>query len=224
MKKRLGGVAYEAAKVAVIAWGVLFFDPLVESLLPGWNEGLRYLLSALVGGVVLEAILQFAFGWPTLSATWSIKDDAVLPEREFVARMDLRSKVTQVMNLSVSASSGGWLAHILLRLIVGSDSTLHIRIDESPLEPFVDYSSERNGQDAVVPVDSTHGFDINLGEVPERAGQWHWAVVRWQAKVFPDGLPFNVYYNLGHQNRHRRFWMKLLRISSNVRTLRIVRK
>ncbi|MEG8035387.1 hypothetical protein QP157_08660 [Sphingomonas sp. LR61] len=224
LKKRLGGVAYEAAKVAVVAWGVLFFDPFIQSILPGWPEGLRYLLSALVGALMLEGILQFLFGWPRLSATWSIKDDAVLPDRELVARMSLRAKATQVMNLSISASSGGWVAHLLLRAIVGNDTTLHIRINESPLQPFVDYCSDRDGADTVQPNDSTHGFDVDLGNVPARAGQWHWAVVRWQAKVFPDDLPFNVYYVLDHENKVRRFLMRFLWMSTNVRTLRIVRK
>lgn len=224
VKNRWGVIASESAKVAVLVWVVSFLDPFVEQVLPKLGLGFRYLLSALVSAFVLEVVLQLVFGWPKLTIRWVEQGEPVAPRRELIARMTLRKKVTGVVRLNVTASSDGWLGHFLLRVIVGGGSVLRVELNESSLRPFVDGSSERNDADTVVPNDGTHGFDVDLGPVPRRAGEWHWARVRWEADAIPDDVPFNIYLSLHHESRVRRLLMMFVIKSSNVRLLRVIRK
>lgn len=225
MKDRIGGVVVEAAKVGVVVCCVLALDPWVEQAFPDLPAALRYAVTAVPEVILLEVILQIIFGWPRIDVRWTEHDDAASVS-SLVLRANRRTKVAQSVDLSVHASTSGWVGHQILRLWMRAGVMLRIMADEAPISPAVERSSKRDNVATVHPADDTHGVDVQLGPAPRRAGSWHWAEVRWNVTDFPSpDSDFNIDYRLVVPNRPTLTWvLRFIWVRPSARTTRIVRK
>lgn len=199
MKHRVTSIAREALKVAVTAWAVLSLDPWVAATFPNIGPGVRYFVSALVAATVLEALLQLVFGWPRIEVRWYDKRDEVAVD-SIVARVTKRNPSTQVFAMRVSAPPSGWLGYQVMRALMRTRPTLQVRIERAGVKPTVESASLMNGKPTVVADDESGGFRVDLGSAPRRAGEWHWADVRWRNVSMPPGMEVNVDVLLYHPN------------------------
>jgi hypothetical protein len=224
VSNRIGGVVIEAAKVGVIVWAVLALDPWVAQVFPDLPAGLRYGISAIPQALVLEAILQIAFGWPRIDVHWC-EHGETKPLSSLVLRANRRTKAAQSLDVDIQAATTGWIGHQLLRWWMRSGVTLRIRADEAPISPAVERSSKRGNIAAVRPADYSRGFDVELGVVPKRPGAWHWGEVRWSVIDFPNpDADFNLVYELHAPARPVLSWLlRFTWVRLDAKTIRVVR-
>jgi hypothetical protein len=223
VSNRVTGVVFEAAKVGAVVWGVLAVDPWVQQTFPDLPTGWRYAISAVCQVLILEVVLQLAFGWPRIDLRWMAHGDAT-PLRALVLNASRRTKVAESIDLELQVPTTGWLGHQLLRASMRWGVILRIRADEAPIDPSVERSSQRDGAAAVRPSTTTHGVDIELGPAPIRPGSWHWAEIKWTVTDFPDG-EFNIEYQLYVPDKPGLTWLlHLIRVQRSAQTIRVVRK
>ncbi|WP_100345974.1 hypothetical protein [Compostimonas suwonensis] len=213
---------WDALKVAVAAWAVILLDPWLEETFPTVGDPIRFLVSAIVAALILELLVQFVFGWPTIKIAWRVKDEEA-PISELAARIRPGNRESQVFSLKVSVPSGGLIGHHVLRRCFRSGAQLSIRVERASVVPTCEASFKTAGVPTVAPDDATNGFIVDLGQVPRRPGPWHWADVRWRDESTPMDDEFNVEYVFNHVKPLSQFLLNLfIRRSTNVRKFRVI--
>lgn len=229
---RLVSVIWQTLKTAGTVWLVLFFEPWLEKVLPGVHEGWRYLVVALVGALVIEAGDRYIFGWPVIDVRW-MEGKEYVETTTLVARISSDTKASQVFDVVVSTRQAGLLTYWLFRLFTKHGLNMQIKMERMDATPMVEDSTrERRRGSAnqirkiptVLPDAETCGFNITLGEAPERPGTWHWAAVRWEPDAMKEEIELNIDYVLLHKNPFVRFWAKFIWKSKNVDKIRVVEK
>lgn len=214
----------EAAKVGLVAWGVLAVDPLLETLLPTWPLLVRYLLGVLVGALVLEFVIAVFLGVPRVHVRWFVPGDPK-PLSSIDITTTRRAKASGPFTVKVLIPPTGWLGRWSLRKLLVPELVLRIKVQTAPLRPFVDDSDEYNEFPTVLPNDETRGFDIDLGSALPRVGEWRWAEVRWDLTHVPENSEFTVEYEWHHpRTLIRGLIAALVRKPDMVETLRVIRK
>ncbi|WP_417555513.1 hypothetical protein [Microbacterium sp.] len=218
-KDRLWSILRETAKVAVVAWGVVVFAPLLTAFDPIG----QYVVATIVGALLLELILAFLLGPPRAKTIWSIPGDPVAIE-EIVVRTTARKPTTGLYSLKIVIPPVSLIGMINLRLLMLFRPTLAIVLPEARMRPEVRTSRVRD-YPTVIANSSTHGFDIDLGPALTRAGDWHWATVLWTC----DEEHEDVNLHMDYRWKHRHWWVRVLlwvfiRRPRNVNNVRLVRR
>lgn len=213
----------ESAKTFVAAWGVVALEPWLQTWLVGWPDLIRFALSAVFCAIALELALLVGIGRPLLRAEWSEVGDPV-PLSQIVARVSIGSPETKLFHLKLRLERQTWLGRGILALTLRSEPEFRVTIRNTELVPTVELSSFRDDAPAVVVDQASRSLSIRLSHPPIRAGEWHWANVRWEARVFPELRDSNIDYSLHHRHPLRRLWLWLaIGISTNAKTIRVVR-
>lgn len=220
MSQRLKAIVHETAKVAVVAWVVLIADPWLQTSLPNLGPGWRYAASALITALILECVLQFAFGWPRVNVCW-VDNTTPAPVRSIYLTNYEYKDATQTLTLRISTARCGWLGRKYLKMVLGNESTLRICVDQATIKPTVDDCSY-NGKVPAFSADAdSKGFNIRLGPSPKRDGNWHWGYIFWTDVRLPENTEVNIDYLIVHPKSLNQFLLKFIRVSSNADSIQV---
>lgn len=214
----------EALKVAFVAWSVVGLDPSLEQNLPDWHPIWRYLLGAAVAAFLLEVFLQLILGRPGIDLHWKIPGDPVEPTSELVLKISNRNLVGQPVDLTIISRNSGWLSYAILRLVSRGALQLQIRVEQSSLKPYVEYSSDIAGRLLTEANDGICGFEVEMSSAPSRPGLWREAQVRWTAPRLVEDKTYNVDYSFKHPHPFLQLMLTFWTRESNVQSIRLVRR
>ncbi|GAA5037569.1 hypothetical protein ACFQRL_14280 [Microbacterium fluvii] len=221
---RIFTVATEAAKVAVVTWGVLGLDEQLEAVLSSWPLPARYALAAVVGALILEVVLAFVVGPPRIQVDWTEPGNP-RDLTEILVRPSARRPSTGVFGIDVEIPHTSVIGMLILRALMAFRPTLSIRIDTAPMTPDVKSSRVRDNAATITANDGTHGFDVDLGAALSRPGHWHEAKVIWTCDELRDDTTYNIDYRWVHRSLLVRLLLwTCVRKRRNVDVVRMVRK
>lgn len=219
-------LAAEAAKVAVVAWAVVALDPWLSRFLSVIGDIPRYLISAVVVALILEALLFFVIGRPLIEIWWATAKDRVEVEGRILAKVAARSPVTEQYLVRFSLTTASMAGRAVLNWIFKQSPILVVQLARTNLVPFVENSSQNEGGfPAVRANDRVHGFHVELGRPPLRAGEWHSARVRWEVEgdIVDLDRRFDLVWDA--PTRLGRLALRcLVRVNTNVDNLKLIRR